>query len=354
MTARSHSRPAGAAVWACAAAGLLAAGFGLWLRSASALEAWLLAFVILSGLAAGSLGLLMIGHLMSEEWLTPVRDETEAAALTAPLLLPLAVPLAGGLASLYPWAAPGAALDLPPARAAYLDPAFFLARGGVYLIVWCALALWIARTRHVRRASAVGLALLAPTMTFAGNDWVLSREPSWWSSLFGFALAASHLLAALAGAILLSLSEPEHPTAIRMKSLERALLTLALLALWMWFVHYLIVWLADVPDEVAWYLARSGSWLGMLGLAVASLVAAILILAPPGFTRRTMMVGSALLLVQHAAFMIWIVRPAAREPALSWVDAVVAGGLAAVWGAAFAVALKHRRAAAPRFATPSP
>lgn len=353
MTARSRSRSSRGAAWAFAVAGTAAAGAGLWLQTSPALEAWLLAFVVLSGLVAGSLGLLMIGHLMSEEWLVPIRDEAEAAALTGPLLLPLAIPLAGNLTLLYPWAA-GAALDLPPARAAYLDPAFFLARGGIFLILWCGLALLIVRTRQVRRASAAGLMFLAPTITLAGNDWVLSREPFWWSSLFGFALAASHLLAALAGAILLSLSSPEHPTAARMKSLERALLTLALLALWMWFVHHLIVWLADVPHEVAWYLTRSGGWLGILGLAVATLVVAVLILAPPGFTRRTMIVGSALLLVQHAAFMIWIVRPAAREPVLSWIDLAVAGGLAAAWGGVFAVALKHRRAAARRLEAAPP
>ena len=41
------------------------------------LRRWLLVCIALcaAGLATGSLGLLMIGHLMSEEWLTPIRAE---------------------------------------------------------------------------------------------------------------------------------------------------------------------------------------------------------------------------------------------------------------------------------------
>ncbi|HEX2137142.1 MAG TPA: hypothetical protein VHG30_14780 [Microvirga sp.] len=326
-----------AAIGACVATAVL----GLWLARGSTAEAWFFLFIAAAGLTTGSLGLLMIGHLLSEEWLTPVRSEAEAAALTAPLLLALALPLAVSLDALYPWA--GARLALPAARAAYLSPAFFLARGVFYLLVWTALAVWITRTSRLRRASAVGLAILAPTATFAANDWVLSREPLWWSSLFGFSFALSQLLAALAGAILVSLLRPEHPSAVRMKSLERALVTLALLVFWAWFAQFLIVWLGDLPNEVAWYLARSGAWLWpLLGIALPTLALAVVILVPPGFGRRTMIVGSALLLLHHVGHMIWLLAPAARTWPLTAADGLVALAIAALWAAWFAKVLRGR------------
>ena len=324
------------------AAGLGVAVLGAWLVRGAAVEAWFFVFILAAGFATGSLGLLMIGHLMSEEWLTPIRAEAEAAALTTPLLVALAVPLAFSLSALYPWTDRGA-LSLPPARAAYLTPSFFVMRGMLYLLVWTALAVWITRTRRLRRTSAIGLALLAPTVTFAAADWVLSREPLWWSSLFGFSFAVSQLLAALAGAIVISLLRPEHPSARRMQSLERALLTLALLAFWAWFVQFLIVWLGNLPHEAAWYLARSGPWLWVLcGAAMPALLIAVVILAPPGFGRRTMIVGSALLLLHHGAHMLWLLGPAARNIPLAWTDLLLGVGLAVLWTAWFVVSLRER------------
>lgn len=319
-----------------------AALLGLWLARGPGLEAWYFVVVLAFGLLAGSLGLLMIGHLMSEEWLKPVRSEAEAAALTAPLLAALALPLAFTLGELYPWAG-GGAPALPPGRARFLDPPFFLARSALYLAVWIALAVWITRTRHLRRASAIGLAVLAPTVTFAANDWILSREPLWWSGLYGVSFAVSQLLAVLAGAILISLLRPEHPDAMRMRSLERALLTLALLALWAWFAPFLIVWLGNLPHEAAWYLARTGPWLWpFLGVALPALVLALLILVPPGFGRRTMIAGSALILLHHGAHMLWLIGPAARHGPMTGLGVLVGLALAGLWAAWFVVALRGR------------
>jgi hypothetical protein len=319
-----------------ATAGVAVVAAGLWTAGSVPVEPWLVAFVLIAGLVTGSLGLLMIGHLMREEWLAPIRSEAEAAALTAPCLFVLAIPLLPALGALYPWAAE-APLPLPPSRAAFLTTPYFVARSALYLAVWSALALWIARARGLRRASAVGLVLLAPTATLAGSDWVLSRDPLWWSGLFGFGFAVSQLLAALAGGILVSLLRPEHPSAMRMRSLERALLTLALLTLWIWFVHFVVVWLANLPDEAAWYLARADELWLLVGIALPALLAAVVILAPPGFGRGTMIAGSALLLVQHGAHLLWLL-----DTSVNLAGALVASGLFMIWAALFARILQTR------------
>jgi hypothetical protein len=245
------------------------------------MEVFYIVFVGLSGLAMGSLAVLMIGYLMSEHWLAPVRGEVEAAALTLPLLLLLGIPPAFGLEQLFPWATWRG--DLPLLRAAFLSPGFYLMRSAVYLAVCVGLAFWLIRTRNERRTSAIGLALLTPVMSFAAYDWVLSREPHWWSSLFGFAFGLSQVLAALAMAILLTLLKPEPASPTRMKSLERALLTLALLTIWTWFAQFLIVWLVNLPQGAEWYMRRSDpSDLVLLAVSYGLMLMAVVVLVPSG------------------------------------------------------------------------
>lgn len=311
---------------------------GLVLPNAGMREAWLLAVIILSGFVVASLGLLMIGHLLGDVWLAPIRDELEPASWTMPLLALLALPLATAIGQLYPWVA-GAA-ELPSRRQAYLAEDWFVVRAALCLAVWVGLSVLIARAGPHRGASALGLALLAATFSIASVDWVMSREPHFWSSLFAFAFAVSQLLAALAAAILTSVVRQGHPERVELQSLERALLTLALLAAWTWFSQFLVVWMANLPDEAAWYVARRGSWAWLeTWVAVPVLLLAIALLIPSRARRTRLLAACVLVLVHHVARMIWIIRPAARSETSLLADVIVLAMVGAVWVAWFATGL---------------
>jgi hypothetical protein len=313
-----------AVLWGLIAAVAAAAAMGGARLEGSALEAWHLVFVCAAGMAAGALGLLCLGHLLGEEWVTPVRVDLEAMALTAPLALILAVPLGLHVADLV--TTQGASSP----RADYLAPILLRTRGVVILGAWTILALAVVRRGAHRGVSAVGIAFLAPSVSMASFDWVLAREPWAWLNLFGFAFSISQLLAALAAVILVTLSRP-HPDPERLRSLERTLLTLALLTLWTWFAQFLIVWYANLPGEVSWYLARSDELILLkVGAVVAPALLAILLMIPPGAGRWTMAAAAVLLLVHHGAHMIWLLRPLNREPFASG-DLALAAGLTGLW-----------------------
>jgi hypothetical protein len=304
----------------------------------SPVEAIYIVFVVLSGIAMGSLVVLMVGHLMNEDWLAPVRAEAEAAALTLPFLLLLGQVLAFGLNELFPWA--GHPLDLPSTRAGFLSPGFFMIRSAFYLLICTGVAYWLTHTHHLRRASAIGLALLTPIITFSAYDWVLSREPQLWSSLFGLAFGLGQVLAALASAILITLLKAEPASPERMASLERALLTLLLLTAWTWFAQFLIVWLANLPHEIAWYLERSDDGnLALLGTSYGLMLAAIVILVPSGVNRMAMLIGSALALLHHITHMIWVLQP---RGSLSWLALGLMLAVTALWIGVYAAVMRVR------------
>lgn len=278
-------------------------------------EAWLLLFLLAAGLVAGAMASLAMGHLLGDAWVPPVRPALEAAVRAAPLLLPMALPVLLLVDRLYPWAGEGAAA-LDPVHAAWFSPWAFSARVLGALALWAALGRWLLRgprdgNRPVRAGAA--LLVLVPSTGLALQDLALSRDAAWFGSLQGFALALGGAAAALAGAVLLTLLRRGLPREGRTVGLERALLTLGLSVLWIWFVQYVVVWAGNLPEEAAWYLRRTeGAWLLLkLGVAVPALLGAILLSLVPRWRAWRLGAVCALLLLQHAAQLAWVVLPAA-------------------------------------------
>lgn len=123
-----------------------------------------------------------------------------------------------------------------------------------------------------------------------------------------------------------------------MASLERALLTLLLLTAWTWFAQFVIVWLANLPHEVAWYLRRSDDGnLTLLGASYALMLAAIVVLVPSGVSRIAMLAGSALALLHHGTHMIWILQPRGGP---SWLGIILILAVAALWIVVYASVMR--------------
>lgn len=280
-------------------------------------EAWLPAFILAVGLTLGAMVALALGHLLNEAWLQPLHAPLAAIARGAPVLLPLALPLLLATTVLFPWAA--------TPEAGWYHPLVFLGRSLALLLLWAALGRLLARDRVPARIAGGALLLLVLTGALAMEDWALSRDRSWTASLQGLALLVEQIGVALALATLLALRRGlaaggEAALAAR-SGLERALLGFGLATLWLWFVQFIVVYAANLPDEAAWYLRRSeGGW-GWLkaGIALPGLLAAIALALVPQWRDWRLAAVCALLVAQHLAHLAWVVRP----------DAALAGGVTA-------------------------
>lgn len=311
----------------------------------AALEAWLAGFVLLTGLVIGALGALMLGHILGENWLEPVRPALEATARTAPLVALLAVPVLVAPGWLYDWAANPSHLE--GTYAIWFSIDFFLARMLLVLAALVLLALMLARPGVHSRSSATGLFLLLPAGFLVAQDLVLSRDLDWFGSLQGTALMVEQLAAALSGAILATLWLGLFRGDGGPRGVERALLVLGLLTLWLWFVQFVVVWMADLPPEAGWYLRRDGAWLWFkAGVLLPALVAAIIIAIPPRSGPLRLGVVAALVLVQHVGHLWWLLRPDAPGdlPPL-WLELPVVAGIAGIWSAWWWQELLSRRVA---------
>lgn len=302
--------------------------------SAALLEAWLLGFMLVAGLSTGALAVLMLGHLLRSEGMDAVRHPLEALAGALPLVALLALPVLIGVEHLYPWAGPEAArLPLPPWREEWFRPGPFRLRMVLSLAVWVGLAAWICRPGRHPWPAAIGLMVLVPTTALAAQDWVMSRDPTWYGSLQGVAFLVEQGGAAMGLVLLVRLARRGMPDPDRAKGLERTLLTLAVATLWLWFVQFVVAYAADLPEEAHWYLRRIEGW-GLLKLAlmVPCLVLAIVLGGPPDWSAWRMATVSALVLVAQFGHMLWLLRPDAPGPVPpAWLDVLVLALLGLAW-----------------------
>ena len=338
----------------------LACLLGFILEPRAAAASYLAAYTAVLGTVLGVLLLLMIVELTGGRWFAPIR--TDAAVITSalPALALLFLPIAASARVLFPWLTPDslspALRDAVAKKSAYLAPGVAGLRALVYWTVWLllgeSLLAALARRsserdstteRRLRALCAVGIALLALTMTFASFDWLMSLTPDWSASMYGLyffagaATAAIALLAIIAG-LAIRRDSGKGPSSETLSALGNLLLTFLLLWIYFGYAQFLIIWIADLPREVSFYGIRErGGW-GALGifLFVGHFVVPFVALAVGALKRNaTIMIAlGAWILLLHYVDIYWLVMPELRaSPTPHWLDLatlVTVGGVSAL------------------------
>lgn len=288
------------------------------------LQAWLVAWVTLAALPLGAIALLMVHGLTGGAWGDESRHLWHSVASSMPLFALALLPLLLGLDVLFPWTAPDAELaEVVRNKQAYLNKPFFIARTLFYLVVWVGLAGWLTRPSLPRRTSrwhAPGLIAWALTLTFFCYDWLMSLEPTFYSDIYGIEVMAICVVAVLALGL--------YTGAARLRPsirLDLANLWLSVLLGWAFvaFSQLIIIWSANMPHEIAWYLHRGeGAWLWTGRLSVLLfLVIPFAMLLPTAPKRRAgwLRIAAAICLAGHGVHVHWLIWPAFAASAWAFV-----------------------------------
>ena len=244
-------------------------------------QAYLVAYTFWMSVVLGSLALLMVQHLSGGVWGIVLRRPFEAVVRTLPAMAVLFIPIAIGMHSIYEWTHPeAAAVPVIQAKALYLNTPFFLARQVFYFIVWTAIGTLLTRwsAEHDRtgdpklidkmsKLSGAGLLIYGLTVTFAMVDWTMSVNPLWFSTIWGMLYAGGQGLSAFSFGIIVLLmlaqSAPLNRVLTQHHFHDLGKLMFAFLMLWAYlsFSQFLIIWSANLPEEIPHYLIRwDNSW----------------------------------------------------------------------------------------------
>jgi len=352
------------------------------------LRAWLLGMMLTFGFAVGGLALLMVQYVTGGKWGLLLRRPLEAMSRTLPLVFAYWVVIALSLKRLYLWAAVSdvsAALQsgsITEMQAHAIDFKRPMLNAGAFILtslvcfsIWAfytwrlnALGLerdaapttstpvWIKRLENI---SGPGILIYTLTMTAAVIYWVMSLDPTWYSSVYGLLFLVGQAYGVLAFSIIVvvSLSKAEpYKTILRQTEqhdLGKFTFAFVMLNIYLAFSQFLIIWSGNLPDEIPWYLDRiRGHWgvIATLDFLFHWLIPFTLLLSRDLKRNKKRLVRVCQWMVFARAFdLFWLIEPnfkdAARNLHISWgifEYAAVPVAMVAFWVAFFCIQLKTR------------
>jgi hypothetical protein len=351
------------------AVALAACGVGAFQNLGQFYQSYLLGYVFWVGLALGSLALLALHHMVGGGWGFAIQRVLESATRTLPLLAILFIPFFFGMKELYLWAdAERVAADkILLHKAAYLNVPSFWLRTTAYFGIWGMLTFFVnkwsvdqdrnanpALVDRLRKLGGPVMLLYVLTITFASIDWVMSLEPHWFSTIFGFIFVIGQVLLTMAFAIVaLSRLVAHKPLSdvVQTKHFhDLGNLMMAFVMLWAYISlsQFIIIWSANLPEEITWYMHRlHGGW-QWIALAIVVFHFAIpFVLLLSRQTKRRIEILSKVamaMIVMRFIDLLWIIAPNFHSEKFSihWLDLAAPIGIGGLWIAVFVWQLKTR------------
>ena len=332
-------------------------------------QAYLVAYVFWAGIALGSLALLMVQHLSGGAWGLVIRRPLEAAVRTLPIMAALFIPIVIGMGDLYHWSHPEVAANDPVIRekVAYLNPTFFIVRQVLYFAVWLTISSrllkWSAEQDQtgdpglVRKFSILsggGLVVYSLTVTFALIDWTMSVNPHWFSTMWGPLHMVGQGLSAMAFAIVIVIMLSQMPplnrvvTAHHLHDLGKLLFAFLMLWAYLTFSQFLIVWSANLVEEIPHYLIRwDGGYQYLSGFMILGHFAvpyALLLSRDLKRDSRRLRIIATWILFARVFDYYWHVAPEFHEEGLAvgLLDVALPVAIGGIFLALYAVNLRGR------------
>ncbi|MCY1043558.1 hypothetical protein OV208_19725 [Corallococcus sp. bb12-1] len=322
--------------------GLVLTAVGFFMNPEATSFSYLLGFTYWVGISVAALIMLTIFHTAKAKWLIVLRRAMETMAVSVPVFAVLFLGLIPALKYLYPWF-PGSPLfanihgveleHLAHKQHGYLNPTFFGIRQVIYFAVWIFVSTrlygWSTKqdeaggldlTVKQRRFSPGALPFLALTITFASFDWLMSLTPMWQSTIYGVYYFAGSFLAAFCMLMLITVNaqgKDLYGSVVKISHYHNlGKLMLAFTAFWAYiaFSQFLLVWIANIPEEAPWYgLRMFGPWRNLsIALFWLHFVLPFFILLSRTLKEkpRLLAVVAVYLLLIHAVDLYWLIWPA--------------------------------------------
>lgn len=217
------------------------------------------------------------------------------------------------------------------AKSGYLNVPFWLIRAAIFIIGW---NLYNYFTRKACLAqddatdnlnykknfnySAIFLVFFIVSESIMSWDWLMSFDPHWFSTLYGWYVFASFLVSAITviAVVTIYLKSkgylPEVNTS-HIHDLVKFMFGFSIFWTYLWFSQFMLIWYANIPEEVTYFKTRIELYnLPFFGAVVLNFVFPILLLINTDFKRISwiVIIGSIVILFGHYIDFFNMIMPA--------------------------------------------
>ena len=209
-------------------------------------------------------------------------------------------------------------------KAGYLNFPFWIIRAAIFLVGWN-LYRYFSRKNCLAQdesndnsfykknfnISAMFLVFFIVTESIMSWDWIMSIDPHWSSTLFGWYVFASFFVSGITTICMVTLvlksqGHLKEVNTSHIHDLAKFMFGISVFWTYLWFSQFMLIWYSNIPEEVTYFVTRINDFnLPFFGAVVMNFVFPILILINTDFKRLTwilVMAGTVILLGHYVDF----------------------------------------------------
>jgi hypothetical protein len=232
------------------------------------------------GISLGALFFLALHYATESGWGVVLLRVFEGVMTVMPIgiITLLIVFLAGtfGMHGIYPWmdADIVANDDIIWGKTAYLNKPFFWLRVAAYFGVFYLFMLWFKKKSRqedteggtdthfkMYRRGALFLVFFAVFSSTMSWDFIMSIDTHWYSTLFGWYIFSGIWLSGMVMIMMITLylrsrGHLPHVNNSHIHDVGKWMFALSFLWSYLWFSQYMLIWYANIPEEVTYFVSR--------------------------------------------------------------------------------------------------
>lgn len=189
-------------------------------------------------------------------------------------------------------------------KAGYLNPIFFLIRAAIFLGGWILYREYSRKLSIAQdesnddsnfklnfRISAAFLVFYLISESMMSWDWIMSVDPHWFSTLFGWYIFASMFVSgitviAMVTIYLKSRGYLKDVNDSHIHDLAKFMFGISIFWTYLWFSQFMLIWYSNIPEEVTYYVTRIADFnLPFFGMIAMNFVFPLLLLMNSDFKR---------------------------------------------------------------------
>ena len=224
-------------------------------------------------ISLGAIFFVAVQNVANTGWYVCFKRVPEAMASYLPVAGVFMFGVYLGLNKIYPWVGSSDVFGFS-GKLLYLKPGFFGIRMAAYFLPWIVLSNLIRKVsiqvdltgdvKFFKRNvfySAVFIVVFAITSSTSSWDWLMSIEPGWYSSVFGWYVFSGLFLSGVSAMVILVLflkwrGYLGSVNANHLHDLGKYVFGLSVLWVYLWYSQFFLIWYGNLPEEVSYFAVR--------------------------------------------------------------------------------------------------